>query len=81
VAFGPLAIRGLALRGDPAEEAQGISLVAPFLALTGMRQCTLGQDVRLLQATGPYLRLPQGETKARLIGRPPLVQSSAPPPA
>ena len=38
VGFGRLDLRGLALRRNVAEEAQGIRLVAPFLVLTGERQ-------------------------------------------
>ena len=34
---------------------------------TGERQRTLGEGVRLLQAAGQHLRLPQGETTERLI--------------
>ena len=54
------------MRRDLAEEAQGIRLVAPFLVLTGERQRPLGEGVRLLQAAGQQLRLPQGETTERL---------------
>jgi hypothetical protein len=53
---------GLAVRRNLAEEAQGIRLVAPFLVLTGERQHTLGEGVRLLQAAGQQLRLTQRET-------------------
>ena len=56
------------MRGDLAEEAQGIRLVATFLVLTGERQRTLGEGVRLLQAAGQQMRLPQGEMTERLIG-------------
>ena len=40
--------------------------MAPFLVLTGVRQRTLGEGVRLLQAASQHLRLPQGETTERL---------------
>ena len=50
-----------------AEEAQGIRLVAPLLALAGVRQRVLGEGVRLLQAASQQLRLPQEETTERLI--------------
>ena len=62
VGFGLLALRGLAPRRNVAEEAQGIRLVAPFLVRTGERQRPLGEGLRLLQAAGQQLRLPQGET-------------------
>ncbi len=64
--FGLCDLWGLAPRRNVAEEAQGIRLVAPFLVLTGERQRTLGEGVRLLQAAGQHLRLPQGETTERL---------------
>ena len=67
VGFGLLALRRLAPRRNLAEEAQGIRLVAAFLVLTGERQRALGEGVRLLQAAGQQLRLPQGETTERLI--------------
>ncbi len=66
VGFGLLDLRGLALRRNLAEEAQGIRLVATFLVLTGERQRPLGEGVRLLQAASQQLRLPQGETTERL---------------
>ena len=81
VGFGLLALRRLALRRNLAEEAQGIRLVAAFLVLTGKRQRALGEGVRLLQAAGQQLRLPQGETTERLIDRPFPLQWSVPSPA
>jgi len=51
-------VRGSAMCGDVAEEAQGIRLVATFLVRTGKRQCLLGERLRLLQVTGPQLRFP-----------------------
>jgi hypothetical protein len=66
VGLGQRALRRCALRGDVAEEAQGIRLVAPFLVLTGMYQRPLGESMRILQATSQPLRLPQGETTERL---------------
>src|SRR4029453_15789291 len=60
--------RGIAMGGNVAEEAQGIRLVAAFLVLTGERQRTLGEGVRLLQAPGQQLRPPEGETTERLKG-------------
>jgi hypothetical protein len=54
------------MRGNLAEEAQGIHLVTAFLVLAGKRQCTLGKRVRFLQATSQHLRLPQRETTERL---------------
>ena len=70
VGFGLLALRRLAPRRNVAEEAQGIRLVATFLVLTGKRQRPLGEGVRLLQAAGQQLCLPQGETTERLDSRP-----------
>ena len=64
--FGRRDLRRLAPRRNVAEEAQGIRLVAPFLVLTGERQRTLGEGVRLLQAAGQQMRLPQGQTTERL---------------
>ena len=64
VIFSLIALRRLAPRRDLAQEAQGIRLVAAFLALTGERQRALGEGVCLLQAAGQHLRLPQGETTA-----------------
>ena len=61
VGFGLVALRRLAPRRNVAEEAQGIGLIAPFLVLTGERQRTLGEGVRLLQAAGQQLRLSQRE--------------------
>ena len=62
----PARLRGIALRGNLAEEAQGIRLVAAFLVLTGERQRALGEGVRLLQVASQHLRFPQGETTERL---------------
>ena len=56
----------IAAHRDLAEEAQGIRLVAAFLVRTGMCQGTLGQELRLLQATSQELRLSQGETTERV---------------
>ena len=69
------------MRGDLAEEAEGIRLIAAFLVLTGERQRTLGEGVRLLQAASQHLRLPQGETTERLIVYSLPLQSSVPSPA
>ena len=66
VGFGLLALRGLTLRRNVAEEAQGIRLVAAFLVRTGERQRPLGEGVRLLQAAGQQMRLPQREMTERL---------------
>src|SRR5262249_54637672 len=68
--FGLRALRGLTTCGDVAEEAQGICLVAAFLVRTGKRQRTLSQGVRLLQAASQQMRLPEGETTARLSAWP-----------
>ena len=59
VGFSLRTLGGIAPRRNVAEEAQGIRLVAAFLVLTGMRQRTLGEGMRLLQAAGQQLRLPQ----------------------
>jgi hypothetical protein len=45
-------IQGSVMRGDLAEQAQGIRLVATFLVLAGMRQRALGEGLRLLRMTG-----------------------------
>ena len=81
VGFGLIALRRLAPRRNVAEEAQGIRLVTSFLVRTGERQRTLGEGVRLLQAAGQQLRLPQGETTERLIDLPFPLQWSVPSPA
>ena len=60
VGFGQLDLRGLAPRGNLAEEAQGIRLVATFLVRTGERQRTLGEGVRLLQAASQQPAPPPG---------------------
>ena len=52
------------MRGNLAEEVQGIRLVATFLVFMGERQRPLGEGVRLLQAAGQYLRLPQGRRQS-----------------
>ena len=64
VGFGLLDLWGLAMRGNLAEEAQGIRLVALFLVLTGERQRPLGEGMRLLQAAGQQMRLAQGGDRA-----------------
>ena len=81
VGCGVLDLRGIAPRRNVAEEAQGIRLVAAFLVLTGKRQRTLGEGVRLLQAAGQHLRLPQGEMTERLIVYSFPLQWSVPSPA
>jgi hypothetical protein len=65
VIFGRLGLQGIAMRGDLAEEAQGIRLVATFLVRTGERQRTLGKGVRLLQVASQQMCLPQRETTVR----------------
>ena len=60
VPFGLIAFRRPTLHRNLAEEAQGIRLVTMFLSLTGMRQHTIGEGVRLLQAASQHLRLPPG---------------------
>jgi hypothetical protein len=50
-------VRGGTMRGNLAEEAQGICLDTPFLVLAGRRQCMLGEGVRSLQATSQQLCL------------------------
>ncbi len=47
---GRIDVQGSAMRGNVAEEAQGIRLIAAFLVRTGERQRTLGKGLRLLQA-------------------------------
>jgi len=67
VGLGLLDIRRLAPCCDVAEQTQGIRLIATFLALTGECQRTLGEGVRLLQAAGEHVHLPQVDATARLI--------------
>ena len=74
-------VRGRAMRGGLAEEAEGIRLVAAFLVLTGERQRPLGEGVRLLQVASQQLRLPQGETTERLVALLFALQWSVPSPA
>src|SRR5262245_22335655 len=65
---GSLTLQGLiAPRRNVAEEAQCIRLVAAFLVLPGECQRTLSQGLRLLQAAGLQMRLPQGKTTEPLI--------------
>ena len=51
------------MRGDLAEEAEGIRLVAAFLVLTGERQRMLGEGVCLLQAAGAAAAPPPGRRR------------------
>ena len=55
-------VRGSAMRGDLAEEAQGIRLVAALLVLAGEIDRLRGELARLLQAASQQMRLPEGET-------------------
>jgi hypothetical protein len=50
--FGLFGLRGLALRGNLTEEAQGIRLVTAFLSRTGESQRPLGESMCLRQVTG-----------------------------
>ena len=59
VGFGLLALRGLAPRGNIAEEAQGIRLVTAFLVLRVCSRACSARVLRLLQAAGQQLRLAQ----------------------
>jgi hypothetical protein len=58
---GLIDVRRSAMRGDLAKETQGIRLVGTFLALTGERQCLLGEGVRFLHVASQCLPLPEGE--------------------
>ena len=49
------------MRGNIAEEAQGIRLVAPFLVLPAEHQCALGERLCLFQAARPHVFLYQWE--------------------
>ena len=51
---------------DPPEEAVGVGLIALFLVLMGKPQRALGEDVRLLQATGEELCFTQRQAAERL---------------
>jgi hypothetical protein len=66
VGFGLFALQRLPARRNVAEEAPGIRLVPVFPVLTGMLQRALGEGLRLLQAAGQQMHLPQGETAAHL---------------
>ena len=63
---GWLTLRGIAMRRNVAEEAQGIRLVAPLPALMGECQRTFGQGMRLVQTASQQMRLPKGEVTERL---------------
>ena len=58
--------RGITMRGNVAEEAQGIRLMTSFLVGTGILEGTGGERTRLLQAAGAQMRLAQGEELKRL---------------
>jgi hypothetical protein len=62
VGFGSSTCWRVAPRLEPAEEAQGVRLMAPLLVRTGERQCALGVGERLIQMTGERLGLPEWET-------------------
>ena len=81
VGFGLRRLRRIAPRGDRAEEAQRIRLVATFLVRTGECERLLGEGVRLLQTAGQQLRLAEGETTERLRRQPCPLRSSVPAPA
>jgi hypothetical protein len=49
VGLGQCDVRGIAVCGNFAEEAQGIGLVATLLAFTGEPQRALGESLRLFQ--------------------------------
>ena len=59
-------LRRLAMRGDLAEEAQGIGLVAMFLVRRASVSACSARVLRLLQTASQHLRLPQGATTERL---------------
>ena len=59
--------RGSTMRGDVAEEAQGIRLDTLLLVRTGERQRILGEGMGLLQTASHEMRLPQGKTTECLI--------------
>jgi hypothetical protein len=58
---GLIEVRGIVMRRNVAEEAQGIRPVATCLVRTGQRQGTLGESLRFFQAARQHLRLPKGE--------------------
>jgi hypothetical protein len=60
-------LRGITMRGNVAEEAQGIRLRTSFLAGTGMLEGTGGKRVRLLQAASAQMCLAQGEEQRHLV--------------
>jgi hypothetical protein len=55
--FGLFDLRGLTMRGNVAEEAQGIRLVTSFLAGTTILKGLGGECGRLLQPAGAQMRL------------------------
>ena len=59
VDFGRRSLWGIAPRRNVAEEAQGIRLVATFLALTSQRQRALGEGVCFLQVPGQTCASPR----------------------
>ena len=67
VACGLCALRGIAPRRNCTEEPQGVGCIAPLLMSAGERQGSLGEGMRLPQATTQHLRLPQRENTERLV--------------
>src|SRR5262245_31797973 len=64
--FGLAVLWRLVPRRNVAEEPERMGFMAPFLLLTGECQRPLGEGLRLLQAAGQLLRLPQGEMAGHL---------------
>jgi hypothetical protein len=67
VGFGLSDLWGIAMRGDLAEEVQGIRLVAAFLMRTGKYLHPLSAGTRVLQTAGQHIRFPQRETTERFV--------------
>jgi hypothetical protein len=64
---GLLALRGIALHGDVAEETQGIRLAATFLVGLSQFERTLGQGTCLLQTVGEQGHFAQPEDAEGLV--------------
>ena len=81
VGYGWLALRGIAMRGNVAEEAQGIRLVAPFLVLDRRAPAPAQRERAPPPGGQPADAPPPGRDGRRLIGYYFLCRSSVPAPA
>ena len=62
VGLGRLDLWGIAVRGDLAEEPQGLGLVSPFFVLAGELEGTLGKLACVLHAAGQQIGLAHAGT-------------------